>query len=104
MLMVSLTQWSLAINNKKEEKRMWLSLFLGTCVSTLGCITSHRHSWNSHLCVPDVLQEYMSKARDMERELRNLTIEKTRAEALLEVSCNIYIIGFLMSDGLWKHR
>ena len=27
----------------------------------------------------------MSKARDMERELRNLTIEKTRAEALLEV-------------------
>ena len=32
-----------------------------------------------------LLQDYMAKARDLERELRSLTIEKTRAEALLEV-------------------
>ena len=30
-------------------------------------------------------QEYVNKARDLERELRALTIEKTRAETMLEV-------------------
>ena len=31
------------------------------------------------------LQEYVNKARDLERELRALTIEKTRTETMLEV-------------------
>ena len=36
------------------------------------------------------LQEYVNKARDLERELRALTIEKTRTETMLEVGYFIF--------------
>lgn len=94
----------MVIGYKKKRKKDVVTFILRYTCFYPWVYYIHRDSWKSHLCVPDVLQEYMSKARDMERELRNLTIEKTRAEALLEVSCNIYIIGLLMLDGLKKHR
>ena len=39
-------------------------------------------------------QEYMAKARELERELRALTIEKARADAMLEVC--IYTTGLCL--------
>ena len=40
-------------------------------------------------------QEYMAKARELERELRSLTIEKARADAMLEV-CIVFTHDTIM--------
>lgn len=41
-----------------------------------------------------LLQDHITKTRELERELRALTIEKTRAENLLEVNKTVTALTF----------